>query len=80
MNFFTKKNPPKIPEPVWFVQKWLDTSPTLATLGPSSHSEPAPTSAPSTGCLLLLTLWMNLNSVNIWFHLGKQFCRKTGLI
>jgi hypothetical protein len=27
-----------IPEPVWFVQKWLDTSPTLATLGPSNYT------------------------------------------
>jgi hypothetical protein len=21
-------------------------------------------------------LWMNLNWINIWFHLGNQFCRK----
>jgi hypothetical protein len=44
------------------------------------HSEPASTtSAPSTGCHwmpITTWLWMNLIWVNIWFHLGNQFCRK----
>jgi hypothetical protein len=44
----------------------------MATLNqhPSTHH-------PLDGCPLLLTCgWMNLNSDNIWFHLGNQFCKK----
>ncbi len=26
--------------------------------------------------LVITQLWMNLNRVNTWFHLGNQFCRK----
>jgi hypothetical protein len=25
---------------------------------------------------VMAQLWMNLNSVSIWFHLGNQFCKK----
>ncbi len=39
-------------------------------------SEPAPTSAPSTGCPLLLSCGLNLNWLNIWFQLANQFCKK----
>jgi hypothetical protein len=35
------------------------------------ESEPAPTNAPCTRYLLWTQLWMNLNWVNIWFHLGN---------
>jgi len=29
-------------------------------------------------CMPIITqLWMNLNWVNIWFHLGNQFCSKS---
>ncbi len=38
----------------------------------SGHSEPAPTSAPSTGCLFWLSCgWMILNWVTTQFHPGK---------
>jgi hypothetical protein len=40
------------------------------------HNEPAPTSAPSTGCSLLLSCGWNLNWVHIWFQVGNQFCCK----
>jgi hypothetical protein len=50
------------------------------------YSDAALTSTPCTGCPLLLScgwiqsvitqLWMNLKWVNIWFHLGNQFCKK----
>ncbi len=42
------------------------------------HTKPSSTSAPSIGCLLLLTFgWNSTEFINIWFfHLGKQFCRK----
>jgi hypothetical protein len=26
--------------------------------------------------LVIMQVWMNLNWVNIWFHLGNQFCKK----
>jgi len=43
---------------------------------PASHSEPAPTSPPPTGCPVITQLWMNLKWVNIWFHFDNQFWRK----
>jgi hypothetical protein len=44
---------------------------------PWGHSEPAPTHQPTIHWMPVFTqLWMNLNWVNIWFHLGNPFCKK----
>ncbi len=39
----------------------------------SGHNEPAPTIHWMT---IITHVWMNLNWVNIWFHLRNQFCKK----
>jgi hypothetical protein len=54
-------------------QSWLSKHikyPFLTYIFITGRSDPAPTSASSTGCMLLLSCgWMNLNWVNIWFPL-----------
>jgi hypothetical protein len=42
----------------------------------TGQKEPAPTISPSTGCWLYDSVVMNLNWVNIWFHLGNPICKK----
>jgi hypothetical protein len=40
------------------------------------HGEPAPHQCTIHWIPYITQLWMNLNWVNIWFHLGNQFCMK----
>jgi hypothetical protein len=56
---------------------WLSKTSYILQQKKKDHSEPASTSAPFTRCPLLLSCgWTSFKWVNIWFHLGNQFCRK----
>jgi hypothetical protein len=41
------------------------------------NSAPAPTKPTIHWMSVITQFWMNLNWVNIWLHLGDQFCKKS---